>query len=339
MPNLDAVDKLRAFGVKVDQCHYMLNDSLASVEDLDRLFEVLKKHTDRNGRHPVLTANVVMTNPDFERIKASNYKEYHYKPFQEDMSKSKAHEGAFANWKRGMSEGVFYPQFHGREHVNIHRWMRDLQAGNEEALYAFELGVFGVSGHVVRKKRASYLAAFDGEYSGRESVVAESVTEGLQMFHDTFGFKAESFIAPNYVWDGVVEEAAAREGVKYFQGANVQRLPVGDHGKRAIKRNSLGSLNEYGQRYLVRNCFFEPSSRPEADWVESCMSQIAAAFRMRKPAVIDSHRVNYVGHINVRNRDMNLPKLDALLSGIIKRWPEVEFVTSVELGEMIEEND
>src|SRR5690606_5276251 len=159
---------------------------------------VLKKHTDRHGRHPVLTANVIMTNPDFEKIKAANFEEYHYKPFQEDMAKSKVHEGAFGTWKRGTSEGGFYPQFHGREHVNIHRWMQDLQAGNKETLYAFELGVFGVSGHIVQEKRASYLAAFDGAYSNREVAIQESVSEGLRMFHDTFGYKAESFIAPNY---------------------------------------------------------------------------------------------------------------------------------------------
>ena len=59
------------------------------------------------------------------------------------------------------------------------------------------------------------------------------------------------------------------------------------------------------------------------------------AFRWGKPAVINSHRVNYSSGIFEENRDNSLRLLDALLKAIIKKWPEVEFMNSQQLGELV----
>ena len=42
--------------------------------------------------------------------------------------------------------------------------------------------------------------------------------------------------------------------------------------------------------------------------------------------------------INPRNRDLNLPQFEQLLSRILKRWPDVEFMTSDKLGDLITKN-
>ena len=96
--------------------------------------------------------------------------------------------------------------------------------------------------------------------------------------------------------------------------------------------------NRYNQRYLTRNCFFEPGSRESGDnkdWVNDCMREIEIAFRCHKPATISTHRVNYTGTLHTENRENSLKKLDSLLSTIIKKWPNVEFMTSMELGDLI----
>jgi len=56
---------------------------------------------------------------------------------------------------------------------------------------------------------------------------------------------------------------------------------------------------------------------------------------MKKPALISSHRLNYIGYIDENNRKKNLRQLKTLLSEVIKRWPDVEFLTSDQLGETI----
>ena len=66
--------------------------------------------------------------------------------------------------------------------------------------------------------------------------------------------------------------------------------------------------------------------------------EIDIAFKWRKPATISSHRVNYIGWLNKQNRKHGLQKLDELLAQIIKYWPDVEFMTSEELGDLISKN-
>ena len=105
-----------------------------------------------------------------------------------------------------------------------------------------------------------------------------------------------------------------------------------------LKRHYLGQRSKNGQRYLVRNCFFEPSENQYKSWVESCLREIDISFRWRKPAIISIHRVNFIGFINPKNRDLNLPQFEQLLYEILKKWPDVEFMTSDQLGDLIAEN-
>ena len=114
-------------------------------------------------------------------------------------------------------------------------------------------------------------------------------------------------------------------------------------GNQKFKTNVrfLGQKNSLNQRYITRNCFFEPSSpgNMNADeWINLCIKEIEIAFRWNKPAIISSHRVNFVGHLDPKNRDIGLKSLDTLLNKITKKWPNVEFLTTVELGDLINNN-
>ncbi|GAF03251.1 hypothetical protein [Saccharicrinis fermentans] len=51
--------------------------------------------------------------------------------------------------------------------------------------------------------------------------------------------------------------------------------------------------------------------------------------------MISSHRVNYVGGLDVQNRSRGLKQLEQLLKQITKTWPDVEFITSEELGKIV----
>ncbi len=65
--------------------------------------------------------------------------------------------------------------------------------------------------------------------------------------------------------------------------------------------------NSDGLRYLTRNSFFEPS-QAGSDWVNNCLNDIANAFKWNKPAVISSHRVNYIGSLFPENRENGLDR-------------------------------
>ena len=66
--------------------------------------------------------------------------------------------------------------------------------------------------------------------------------------------------------------------------------------------------------------------------------QICTAFKWNKPAIISSHRVNFCGEIDPENRSKGLQALKALLKRVAKHYPDVEFMSSVELGKIISNN-
>ncbi len=75
------------------------------------------------------------------------------------------------------------------------------------------------------------------------------------------------------------------------------------------------------------------------DWVSSCLSDIDIAFKMKKPAIICTHRLNYVGFLDKNNRDENLILLNKLINGVLDKWPNVEFLNSKDLGRDICESN
>ena len=73
--------------------------------------------------------------------------------------------------------------------------------------------------------------------------------------------------------------------------------------------------------------------------ISSCLKEIEIAFKWKKPAIISTHRVNYIGYINPKNRDLNLPLLKELITMILKSWPDTEFISSDQLGKLIKNNE
>jgi len=154
--------------------------------------------------------------------------------------------------------------------------------------------------------------------------------EASRMFADTFGFKSDSFIANCYIWDSLQEQELAKSGVRLLQGISNQILPTSNDGN-SYRRHYMGQKNNFGQFYLTRNAFFEPSIDRGKNCVEECLGRIRLAFRWGKPAIIASHRLNYIGFIDSRNRDTNLRDLKVLLEQIVHNWPDVEFMSTDQL--------
>ena len=74
----------------------------------------------------------------------------------------------------------------------------------------------------------------------------------------------------------------------------------------------MGKTTRKGLKVITRNCFFEPATSGK-DWVDSCLSDISTSFRLHNPAVLSTHRVNYVGRLSGANRERGLNQLSKLL--------------------------
>ena len=336
MPSKDTYDSLLRGGVAVNKSSFLRYDSLASEEDLTQLLDLLSKFRDGKGRHPVFTVNTVMANPDFDKIRQSNFTEYHYELFTETLKRYPAHQRSFKLWRDGVDAGLFYPQCHGREHLNVSRWLKALNEGRGNIMMAFNQQLFDLSrpGDVINDN--SFMDALTYTTSREFEFIKNSIEEGLKLFYELFGYHSRSFIAPRYVWDPSLEPVLMNAGVQYIQGGLYQKIPLQDGTNGYdLKKHHLGQRNSSGQIYLIRNCYFEPSDTSSNDIVGDSLKRISTAFYWKKPAIISTHRLNYIGWLDEKNRQQGLKLLETLLSQILIQHPDVEFMTTSELGDLI----
>ena len=213
------------------------------------------------------------------------------------------------------------------------RWLRSLQMRSEEARFAFENNFYAISDLITTEIRRNFMPSFDYDSLEDFDFVQSSITEGLDLCERIFNFRSLSAIAPAYTWSDRVESVLNNSGVKYLQGNPFQKISFYDQtqNKKRVYRH-LGQSNAFGQIYLVRNAYFEPTILGEKGGMDNCLADIRNAFLWRKPAIIGSHRLNFIGALDKANRDKNLKMLNNLLAMIVATWPDVEFYTSDMLG-------
>lgn len=335
MPSQEAFDLLSAKGIDLttgDSKRYNLYDTLASAADLDSLFSVLKRFKDKNGNHPVITALSLVANPDFDKIRENHFQQYYYESVVETLKRYYPQQDVFTYWRQGISEKLFMPQFHGREHLNVAAWMHALQRNDSSTKAAFDQGIWGFNNALPLE--VSYQAAFDLESLDDLKQHEEIIQDGLSMFEKLFGYKATFFVAPNGILHEQLYPATRRMGIDFLYSAKLHPVPVRP-GKFKKRFNYLGKKSVADQRFITRNAFFEPSQY-NLNCVQQCLNEIELAFRFKKPSIISSHRVNYIGQHVVKNREHGLRQLELLLTSIMSRWPDVEFMSSDALGRLMQ---
>jgi len=339
MPSKEIYKNCIKAGYRVDLNPYERFDSLLSSFDLDLLFDLLIGFKDSKGNHPIITANCAVANPDFVKIKKANYENYYFELITDTFKRYPFHEKNFEKWQFAQKEKIFFPQYHAREHLNVSLFMEALRSGNRDAHFGFKNGMPGS-------------ITLDSEYYGNRFIEAmhfisnqdkleklQIYLDGLDIFHKLFGYSSNSITPPNYYWCPDFDIPVHEKGVQYFQGIRIIREPLNDK-KYKSKKLYLGKRNKIGQLYLVRNSVFEPSifTLKIKNPVDRCLSDINFSFKCKKPAIISSHRINYVGYIDESNRDQNLKYLNELIKSMLKIWPDIEFMSSLDLGKVISGN-
>jgi hypothetical protein len=328
-PSKEALMAFQKNGSKLDKSLYKV-DALASKTDLESLFDLLLSIKNAEGMHPIITANSIMANPDFNKIRESDFKNYFFETFHETFKKYPEHQGNLEIWKKGIKTVVFKPQFHGREHLNINRWLLALQNNNDKVHLSFDWRTT-FSG----QEDYAFMEAYDWNSASEVEEHKKIIIKGLTLFEEVFGYKSSSFIAPCYIWDSGLESTLAQQGITCLQGIGSQMAPTGTFNNYKSIKHYFGERNSFGSYYNIRNVFFEPALNPKKDWVDSAMARIQVAFLYNKPAVISSHRVNYVGYIDSKNRDIGLGQLKKLLERVVERWPDVNFISTDQLKNYI----
>ena len=329
-----ARDNMFAKGLKPTS-RFDVYDTLETTGDLAALYDILTSVKDKNGNPAVFTAFAMSANIDFEKMKESGYSTYYYEALPVTFKKLNGYENTWQLWQEGIQKKLVAPQFHGREHLNIKALMEALKRKDKDTLNCFENRSYAAiadTGYAT----ISFTAGLDFFEFDENETLKEIVADGLNLFEKVYGLKAENFTpCGSNGYSDTIDPVLAAGGIKYIDTSRFKREHLGK-GKMGNKIfNYTGKKNPLGQIYLVRNCVFEPTEDRGVDWVAFCMQQIAAAFRWNLPANISSHRVNFCGHIDPENRQRGLKALKLLLAAIVQRWPDVEFMTSNELGNLI----
>jgi len=313
-------------------------DALETTEDLEALYEVLTSVRDAKGRHAVFTPYALPCNIDFETMESEGYKEYRFETLPITFEKLQeqqpnAYAGTWGLWKEGMTQGLMQPQFHGREHLNLRLFEEKLKAKDIQLLTALKNRSYtSISEEGFPTIYST--AAFDFWDSKENEAFKDIIKEGLKKFEHVFGYASDCFTPPVYSIHHSLFQTLEENGIRTIDLGLINKEHQGFNVYKT-EWNYTGKIKPAGLKVVVRNVVYEPTDSRGVDWVAFTMKQIEAAFRWNRPAVISSHRVNFCGHIDVKNRVEGLESLKKLLAAIIKKWPEVEFISASELGKMI----
>jgi hypothetical protein len=320
------------WGLERKPCHSLLANAgelsdwaferTETSEDLEKLFEVLARRPDRYGRPACMTANFVMSNPDYEAIESSGFRDYHHVPL--DVSCPPERKAKYAD---GLAKAAFVPQYHGLRHFHPAPLLTDLASDAPRArdLFGFgaATGLAMVKGHLWRY-HSEYQHCRAAQLDSSETI-RSTLDVGLAAFERFFGFRSESTIPPHYLVPESLPSALQQAGIAFLQGANYQMRDA--EGRRTVSSGALGSKCG-GLVLLSRNTKLEP--RPgRRESVEQALEAAHYLFDSHVPVILDTHRINYTGQF----REDSLKALDSWLSGIAPRNPI--FLSSPELGAAI----
>src|SRR5699024_2047199 len=116
MPSRKVCEQCLRAGLIVDNTPdevYQILDSDDGLEDF--LYIILVK----DGTSHLLLDHNLPANPAFVEIEAKGFQKYHYELVSETFKQYPQHSRCFELWKKGKETGIFFPQSHGREHLNV----------------------------------------------------------------------------------------------------------------------------------------------------------------------------------------------------------------------------
>ena len=348
LANTAARDQLIAKGLPMDLYHFDQFDALENAADLEMLANTLTSVQDSRGKSAVITGFGVAANIDFAGMKAADYQVFKNEPVDVTF-KRLGMEDAWKKLQQMQEQGLLAMEFHGREHVHVKWLMQRLNEKHPHVMANMELeSLAGLEN--AGTKHIDYTAAFAYDSQDEFAELAQIFVEGIAQFEQVWGNKPVHFTPPVMKYSRALDSVLVASGIQYLDRVFRDIEFTGDadkvkkhwhwHNQKLAVKNLAPAMWQVPSktgclRAMVRNCFFEPMFNPQWDWVNHTLAQIDAAFAMGKPANIAMHRVTFAGSIDPEVRERGNKDLLALLQQVKHRWPEVQFVSTAELGKIM----
>ena len=284
-------------------------DSLETVEDLSLLFDLISKFKDYFEYPPVLTANFVTHNIDY-----NNSDSLSFLPLSSYLIKEPE---LVAKYREGIKNKILLPQLHGYCHYDTSKLVSFYSSDEGKELFktGFLTGKSTLRGN---------LGQLRSELTQNNVEVEKKLKLAINEFYNLFNYYPISIVPPHFILDKQYFKILCNSGIQAIQASSRLMDSRGKRYRKIYFRKNNGFL------WVPRNARLDP--HPDYNFYSGhCISDISRAFKAHIPAVIDFHRVNISGRFNSEYRDKSLDELDKVLKSVINLWPETKFITILEL--------
>ncbi len=319
----DAYELLRAKGISLGQHPYDLY-SLETADDVTALAEMLLRHRDSIGRRPCMVMSFCTANLNFKKMKAKGLKHIELLPLAHGLPGDWSRPGLLEAYRRGISDGVFYPAMHSLTHFCPLAVENALQRDGKRAelLRAFweadtpyiywRMPWVGYEYWNPERPHVGFLSPDLQRVQARKAA---------ECFAALFGRLPVSACAPGYFANRDTRRAWSEVGIRVAQNGT-------GGGLKAPYVDAAGMLQ------LHRTIDLEPSHR-ELDiekYVQICGDYISRGL----PVIISVHSINF--HSTLKDyRSTTLAALDMLLSALESKYPDLLYVHDQDLYGIVTE--
>jgi hypothetical protein len=316
----EGYDRLRASGLRLGERPYDLY-TLETADDVAALANVLKKHHDSSGRPPCVVMNFCTANLDFNAMREEGFTQVRLLPLARGFPGNWQRDGLLNAYQDGIEAGFFYPALHGLTQFCPVAVANALIARGERARL---LRLFWEAETPYIYWRMPWVG-FEYWKPDRPKQgflppehQRQLINQACEYFAQLFGSGPFSACAPGYRSNQDTIQAWSQAGIKIAQSGT-------GGGLEAPHMEDCGALHIY------RTIDFEPSQR-EPD-IEKCLQIAGICFARGLPLIISLHAINF--HSSLKDfRTPTLAALDALLTGLEARYPELLYLNDRDLYEV-----
>jgi hypothetical protein len=327
VPDAEAASALQPLWDELLEHPRPIATTLESPADLTRLYETLSGFAGDDGIPAVFTAFMPMGNPDFAAIAAGGFERFCDIGISDGVPPRWERGDLLAAWRDGAARGVFEPEYHGRLHHNGPRpWLALLRGEGPRAELArasFEHEVYCQGIHLPE------FEAMDVREQYQWNLV------GVQRFEAAFGrtpaagITSDAFPETETIWALLGIRTVCLKSCRVNSGQIVvyttklwnnqdPDVPIGAHDP----------VNDV--IYLTRNAFFECAGG-KSQSAEAVLPVIRSRWAEGEPAVVSTHRANYVSLDAVR-AETGFTELSALLQSLHDCG--ARFLTTAEVSDL-----
>ncbi len=302
---------------------------IEQVHGLEAVSQVLCRHQNKFGEKPVMTLGIILGN-------FSESKKNHEEQGMPALSYlgDPQNNSLRAVMEKGAKEKIFSFQLHGLFHFSLSVLKQSSDRGNSMAFQESEGGLWTESlPNALQSSwvNGSVLPSKDLPLPEITAVIAQERDLWNCIFHET----PKVAVPTTFIWDSRVEAAWAEIGVRVVvtPGCRYRGRDSGGQPDRPDRDVLNGQRGESNVIYVVRDIYFEPALGHS---IERLVTEIKCRMYLSRPALIETHRFNYVGP---RADAEAFNQLDTAIETILSAVPSVRFLSTVELADLLVSRD